>query len=65
MGVMYSILKKQMLTISEKHLIVSIGKNHLKYKRHWFIYSIELSKIYYIILFLMKKSHVMTEIHLG
>ena len=30
-----------------------------------FIYLIELSKIYYKILFRMNQSHVMTEIHLG
>ena len=63
MNVKYGILKKQMLNLLEKQSMVSNGKNHFKIwtSMTWFIYLIELSKIYYVISFHMKQSHVMIE----
>ena len=55
--------KKQIFTILEKQSMVSIWKNHFKIwmSMTWFIYLIELSKIYYVISLCMKQTDVMTD----
>ena len=67
MSVKYGILKKQILATLEAQSIVFNGQKHFKLgtSMRWFIYLTELSKIYCVTSFHMKKSHVMTEIHVG
>ena len=59
--------KKAKKKLIEKQSMVSNGKNRFKKwtSMTWFIYLIELSKIYYVISFHMKQLHVMTEMYLG